>query len=401
MPLSTTLVIGCFATIQLFASLSTSFSPNALCISSRPKTTSSLPYTHLNLVPLSDAWDNASSCNDQKLFSDLVTQLGCKSLDSKGRLIQSIQSTIDDDVTNNYRLYLATHVDDLPSIAQLTLDVFDATAITLSSTNDWSAMEKMLVGALVQPTISMYNSYAAAVGYTEVLFGLRKRMRNRIVEDNENETTNQMRNDDGYDFLAPLVVPDTTLSSSDATETTLEIIAAQSSIILLLAKPTEAGDMQSVASVEVRLQPTDAKIPFSQPWLDKIERRLARFFPFDDSLPPVTTNKMAAPSAAKTEATNKSKSAPLRPYLCNLCVSPSLRGLGIGRALCRIVEAISHKKWEFSHLYLHVDPDNKAAVSLYNKEGFVDVGRRWNASWNGGANEIGYYVKKLGKETTQ
>ncbi len=393
-----TLFIGCLATIQLFASLSASFSPDAAISSPRPKTTSSLRHSTLNLVPLSDAWD-ASSCNDQQLFSDLVTKLGCKSLDSKGRLVKSTIGDDDDDA-NSYRLYLATHVDDLPPIAQLTIDVFDATAITLSSTNDWSAMEKMVVGALVQPTISLYNSYAAAVGYTEVLFGLRKRMKNRIVVDNGNETANQMGNDDGYDWLAPLVVPaDTTSSSSsDVTETSLEMIAAQSSIILVLAKPTEAGDMLSVASVEVRLQPTDAKIPFSQPWLDKIERRLARFFPFDDSLP-VATNKMAAPSAAKTEVTNKSKSAPLRPYLCNLCVSPSLRNRGIGRALCRIVEAISHKKWEYSHLYLHVDPENKAAVSMYVKEGFVDVGRRWNASWIGGANQIGYYVKRLGKES--
>lgn len=381
-----TLLIGCFATVHIFASLSASFSPDAHRSLSRPKAISSSPHTQLNLVPLSDAWD-ASSCNDQELFADLVAQLGCKSLDSKGRLIQ----TSVDDEKSQYRLYLATHVDDLPPIAQLTIEVFDATAITLSSTNDWSAMEKMVVGAVVQPTISMYNAYAQAVGYTEVLSGLRKRMRNRIVVHNENETTD-------YDWLAPLVVPDTTSSSStDATETSLEMIAAQSSIILVLAKPTGAGDMESVASVEVRLQPTDAKIPFSQPWLDKIERRLARFFPFDDSLP-VATNTMAAPSTTKTEVTNKSKSAPLRPYLCNLCVSPSLRSLGIGRALCRIVEAISLKKWQYSHLYLHVDPENEAAVSLYEKEGFVDVGRRWNASWNGGANQIGYYVKKVGKE---
>ena len=173
-------------------------------------------------------------------------------------------------------------------------------------------------------------------------------MRNRIVVHNENETTD-------YDWLAPLVVPDSTLSSSpDNSETSLEMIAAQSSIILVLAKPTEAGDMKSVASVEVRLQPTDAKIPFSQPWLDKIERRLAQFFPFDDSVA-VATNTMAAPSTTKTEITKNSKSAPLRPYLCNLCVSPSLRSLGIGRALCRIVEAISSKKWQYSHLYLHLN----------------------------------------------
>ncbi len=37
--------------------------------------------------------------------------------------------------------------------------------------------------------------------------------------------------------------------------------------------------MDAVATIKVRLPPTeDAKIPFSQPWLDGLERRLARFF---------------------------------------------------------------------------------------------------------------------------
>ena len=37
--------------------------------------------------------------------------------------------------------------------------------------------------------------------------------------------------------------------------------------------------MEAVASVELRLQPTDAKIPFSQP-LDVVERRLVNLLPF-------------------------------------------------------------------------------------------------------------------------
>lgn len=385
---STTLFIGLFATIQCLASLSASFSPptTQLLSSSLPKTT----YTQLNLVPLSEVWDHSSSCNENQIsFADLVRLLDCKSFDSDGHLITSSTKTDD---TNKYRLYLATHVDDLPPIAQLTLDVFDASAITISTTNDWSEIEKIVVGAVVQPTVGLYNSYAAAVGYTEVLSGLRKRMRNRVAFDDDSSETIV---DDNYDWLTPLVVPESSSSSSpDIVQTSVEAIAAQSSLILVLARKTDKGEMQSAASVELRLQPTDAKIPFSQPWLDKIERRLAQFFPFDDTVP-VTTNKMANPPGAKIEVTNKSKSAPLRPYLCNLCVSPSLRSMGIGRSLCRIVEAISHRKWEYSNLYLHVDPDNKAALSLYEKEGYVDVGRRWNAKWNAGANQIGYYTKKL------
>ena len=391
MTTSTTLFIGLFATIHCLASLSASFSPptTQALSSSLPKTI----HTQLNLVPLSEVWDHSSSCNENQIsFADLVRQLDCKSFDSDGRIITS--STKNDD-TNKYRLYLATHVDDLPPIAQLTLDVFDASAITISTTNDWSEIEKIVVGAVVQPTLSLYNSYAAAVGYTEVLSGLRKRMRNRIAFDDVSSETDATIGDDNYDWLAPLVVPESSLSSSsDTAQTSVEAIAAQSSLILVLARKTDKGEMQSAASVELRLQPTDAKIPFSQPWLDKIERRLARFFPFDDAVP-VATNKMADPPRAKIEVTTKSKSAPLRPYLCNLCVSPSLRSMGIGRSLCRIVEAIARRKWEYSNLYLHVDPDNKAALSLYEKEGYVDVGRRWNAKWNAGANQIGYYTKKL------
>ncbi len=59
-------------------------------------------------------------------------------------------------------------------ITQLTIDVFDATAITLSS--DWSALER----AVIEPVAGAYNTYAQAVAYyAEVLSsGLRRRMRN-------------------------------------------------------------------------------------------------------------------------------------------------------------------------------------------------------------------------------
>ena len=100
-------------------------------------------------------------------------------------------------------------------------------------------------------------------------------------------------------------------------------IATQSSLILVLALGTPNKDLEVAASVEVRLQPTDAKIPFSQPWLDNLERRLVRLFPF--------VNK----------SDNGSSKSPLRPYLCNLCVGEPLRNRGVGRALCRLVEAIA------------------------------------------------------------
>ena len=198
----------------------------------------------------------------------------------------------------------------------------------------------------------------------------------------------------GEDWLAPLVVPEAT-SSDRREEATLEEIAARSSLILALARPS-GEDMEVVASVELRLQPTDAKIPFSQPWLDKLERRLVRAIPFvrGKSITP-TTNKGKTSDRDTTLTKGNGKSAPLRPYLCNLCVSSSLRSLGIGRALCRILEAIARERWGYSHIYLHVDPSNEAACRLYEKEGYVDVGRRWNVIWAGGSEGIGYYVKRL------
>ena len=312
------------------------------------------PSITANLVPIERAWDESGA--DGK-FSDLVRRLGCEAFDSGGQISKG-------NGDEPYTLYLASGEDDLPPIASLTVEVFDSTAITLST--DLSLWEQ----ALVQPLAGAYNSYAFAVGYTEVLSGLRKRMRNRLTSG------------DSVDWLAPLIPA----GSGDSTEkeTALEDIAARSSLIFSLSRPkrdspTYEGEMESVASIELRLQPTDAKIPFSQPWLDKLERRLARLLPF----------------TMKEEYRPSKGSAPLRPYLCNLCVSPSLRSLGIGRALCRIVEAIARDIWSYKHMYLHVDPTNVAAKRLYEKEGYADVGRRWNAVWSGGAEEISYYVKKL------
>ena len=79
-------------------------------------------------------------------------------------------------------------------------------------------------------------------------------MRNRISDSSGGEE---------YDWLAPLVVPESSSNSDSSKETTLENIAARSSLILALARPADDSsgeDMEVVASVELRLQPTDAKL---------------------------------------------------------------------------------------------------------------------------------------------
>lgn len=330
------------------------------------------PCSSLNLVPFSEAWNNANNVDDgmHQSFSTLLHNIDCQSLDSDGILMSSIEKK------KQYRLYLATDVDDLPPIAKLTLDVFDVSAIAMSSAVDWNAVEAALVGSVVAPAVGAYNAWAYSVGYTEVLSGLRSRMRNRISKIGSEERK-------WTDWLAPLVMPDNIdTSSNNSGDKSLQDAASRSSLILALAQtitPLDSSqggkvtDMEVIASIELRLQPTDAKIPFSQPWLDVIERKLVRFTMFGKSI----------------------YNPPLRPYLCNLCISPNYTRLGIGRALCRIVEAIARDKWSYSQIYLHVDPANDAAIQLYDKEGYVDVGSRWNAIWASGASEISYLVKVL------
>ena len=352
-----------------------------------------------NLIPLSQAWDASNNGQRPSMpFATLLPKLGCRCFDSEGILIRPHA----EEESNPFRLYLATEFDDLSPIAQLTIDVFDVSAIALSSSSDWNALEQAVIGSVVLPAIGAYNSWAQVVGYTEVLSGLKKRMRNRMVEKGGNT---REKNNDEFEWLAPLVVPDSKDPSdkSVTTTTSIENIAARSSLILALARPVYSSnarkEMEVVAAIELRLQPTDAKIPFSQPWLDKWERRLVRVIPYlkDRSISTVIRNKAAPTYGDNTfgDVLGKSKNPPLRPYLCNLCVAASLRSLGIGRALCRIVEAIAKEKWAYSSIYLHVDPTNDAARSLYEKEGYADVGRRWNVIWAGGANEISYYVKKI------
>jgi GNAT superfamily N-acetyltransferase len=384
-------LMSCFLAIS--ETVCSSHHNNCIKIKSDARINHSNHLTPLNLIPLSEAWDAHSNGQPSSTpFASLLPKLGCRCFDSEGTLIQSAN-----DESKPFRLYLATEFDDLPPIAKLTIDVFDVSAIALSSSSDWNALEQAVIGSVVQPAIGMYNSWAQVVGYTEVLSGLRKRMRNRMTERGRC-TTEQKYNQ--FDWLAPLVVPKSKdPSTGTATAiTSYEDIAARSSLILSLARPGDDNTMEVVASIELRLQPTDAKIPFSQPWLDKVERRLVSLIPFlQGSTLTVTENKAATSYSDRISGVvgGNRHTRSLRPYLCNLCVSPSLRSLGIGRALCRIVEAISRERWAYSQIYLHVDPTNDAARTLYENEGYVDVGRRWNVIWSGGANEISYYVKKI------
>jgi GNAT superfamily N-acetyltransferase len=129
-----------------------------------------------------------------------------------------------------------------------------------------------------------------------------------------------------------------------------------------------------IASVELRLQPCDAKIPFTLPWIDRIERKLFSSYGMKQKQP---------------------QNDDLQPYLSNLCVDEMYRGRGIGKLLVHCVETIAKRYWGYHQMYLHVDLENVPAVQLYKKQGYTDVGRRWNPFWAGKAADIGYFVKNI------
>ena len=298
----------------------------------------------LNLIPIS-------------AFTDESKRTFLTSTDSFRTCINEKGELRSDDGSRPYILGVAEE-DDLPNISKLTIDAFGADAITLSK--DLSPLEQ----TLLNPGIGAFNAYSNLVAYTEVLSGLRQRM---MIHLDKKES-----NGSGADeALSP--PPVMNINDEEAKN-----LAAKSSLILVLGREKEPGnknnhEIEAIATVELRLQPTDGKIPFSEPWFDRIERSLAKALKMDV----------------------KPKDMHLQPYLSNLCVDESVRGRQIGKAMCRCVERIASDSWGREKIYLHVDLENVPALNLYKSEGYEDVGSRWNPFWAGQASEIGYYTKNL------
>lgn len=62
-------------------------------------------------------------------------------------------------------------------------------------------------------------------------------------------------------------------------------------------------------------------------------------------------------------------------HILNLCVHPHFQGLGLGRLLLETL--IEHARGEaVQRLFLEVRASNRAALALYRRAGFVEVGLR-------------------------
>jgi len=206
----------------------------------------------------------------------------------------------------------------------------------------------MIYEALNIP-VNMWNSYEEQMGRIEVSSGLKSRLSSSIVP----------------------VLREGDKNSYDKT-----------SLVMCAIDPS--GNVG--ASVEIRLQPCDAKIPFSNPELDRLERAIGNKVGAVKREPEV--DMMLGPTAGAAGEEE------IRPYLCNLFTTKSYRSKGLGRTLTRLSSFISMDVWGYDELYLHCDYNNENAVKLYGGEGWRDVGRRWKPGWEGLASGIGYFVKK-------
>ena len=61
-------------------------------------------------------------------------------------------------------------------------------------------------------------------------------------------------------------------------------------------------------------------------------------------------------------------------HLLNLCIHPNAQGRGLGEAL--LLYLIEVVKLDSTFIQLEVRPSNQAAIELYEKHGFDEVGRR-------------------------
>lgn len=241
---------------------------------------------------------------------------------------------------------------DLLDVSKFIVRCFGADVMRLSP--NLSPFER----AVVSPAVELLNEFSKALAVAELYQGMRMR-----AQSNRNRA---------HLLEHPAIDDDEVIFSFNEGRNKL---ASRSSVVFALARIGHKHDslLDVTAAVELRLQPCDAKIPFSLPTLDSVER---------------TIGSVLGPSFGDNETVS------LQPYLCNLCVDERLRGQGVGRVLMRAVVTVA-RYWGYTSIYLHVDEENAAAYRLYISEGYRDVGRRWKPFWAGRAANVTYLVKDV------
>ncbi len=73
-------------------------------------------------------------------------------------------------------------------------------------------------------------------------------------------------------------------------------------------------------------------------------------------------------------------------HILNLCIDPHSQGLGLGNKLLQHAFTLGRQRHAVT-VFLEVRPSNRAALELYRKQGFCEVGTRPN-----------YYPARNGRE---
>ena len=122
--------------------------------------------------------------------------------------------------------------------------------------------------------------------------------------------------------------------------------------------PMREGHVAQVAALE--------KICFSDPWSEasisaELHNPLSTWFV--DEKDGAVTGYIGA------------QAVPPEADVMNLAVAPDCRRQGIGGKLLCIITEVLHRQG-IETLFLEVRPSNAAAIALYERAGFVQVGRR-------------------------
>lgn len=126
---------------------------------------------------------------------------------------------------------------------------------------------------------------------------------------------------------------------------------------MITLRPMTAGDLDAVVELE--------RASYAFPWTRGI---------FDDCLR-MGYHGFVSEDEQGLQGYYVTSVAVHEGHLLNLCVDQRLRGRGLGRQLLR--HAMAHFREEQAEtVFLEVRPSNKAAIALYESEGFVEIGIR-------------------------
>lgn len=125
----------------------------------------------------------------------------------------------------------------------------------------------------------------------------------------------------------------------------------------LVLRPMREGDLDAVMAIEQRAYPF--------PWTRGIFRDcLAAGYPAWVLLEHALPVGYSVVSIAAGEA-----------HILNICITPERQGRGLGRHLLRTV-LLAVREQQAERVFLEVRPSNPHAQTLYQSEGFNEIGRR-------------------------